>query len=97
MDKSGEAEKMQSGVVPTFEAQSSGKRTTMWIFTVGAQKALPMMGGQVSDGLRVSFHTSILGRGGSGISKERSWTNEKEMSLGQIAGREQKQQAGKWK
>lgn len=77
MDKSGEAEKMQSGVVPTFEAQSSGKRTTMSIFTAGAQKALPMMGGQVSDGLRVSFHTSILGRGGSGISKERSWTNEK--------------------
>ena len=76
MDKCSEAEEMPSGAVPTFEAQSSRKRTTTSIFTEGAQKALPRMGGQVSDGLRVSFHTSILGRGGSGISKERSWTNE---------------------
>lgn len=76
MDKCGEAERDAVGSGPLFEAQSSRKRTTKSIFTEGAQKALSRMGGQVSDVLRVSFHTSILGRGGSGISKERSWTNE---------------------
>lgn len=75
-DKTGEAEEMQSGAVRTFEAQSPRKRTMTSIFTGGAQEALPRMGGQVSDALRVSFHTSILLRGGSGISNERSWTNE---------------------
>ena len=73
-DKCGEAEEMQSGAVRTFEAQSPRKRTMTSIFTGGAQEALPRMG--LSDALRVSFHTSILLRGGSGISNERSWTNE---------------------
>ena len=95
MDKSGEAEKMQSGAVPTFEAPSSGKRTTTSIFTAGAQKALPMMGGQVSDGLRVSFTQASWEGVGVGSQRREVGQMKTEMSLGQIAGREQKQQAGK--
>lgn len=94
-DKCGKAEEMQLGVVPTFEAQSPRKRTMTSVFTGGAREALPRMGGQVSDGLRVSFHTASWEGVGVGSQRREVGQMKTEMSLGQITGKEQKHQAGK--
>ena len=70
MDKCGEGEEMRLGAVRSFEAQSSGKEDNdISVHSWGTRRLghTTRMGGWGSGGHRVSFHTSSLGRSGSGI------------------------------
>lgn len=71
MDKSGEAEKDAVGSGPHLWGTELWKEDDNVNIHSGGTEGSPMMGGQVSDGLRVSFHTSILGRGGRDLKGEK--------------------------
>lgn len=92
MDKCGEGEEMWLGAVCNFEAQSSGKEDNdISVHTWGTRRLgrTTRMGGWGSGGQSLLPHKQL--------GKECEWDlgeMKTEIGLGQMAGKEQKQQAG---